>query len=107
MSEKKSPTYDLASIQVVFSTVAGLNVTGSALDSASVLGLTRADMVKIIQSIQRSHLHKSMTSHKDHRVWQDVYFVPYQEISLYIKFTLNEVGNFLLISFKEQENEYE
>lgn len=107
MSEKKSPTYDLASIQLAFSTVAGLNVIGSAFDGASGLGLTRADMVNIIQSVKRMHFYKSMTSHKDYRVWQDVYFVPYQETFLYIKFTLNDDGNFLLISFKEQGNEYE
>lgn len=64
-------------------------------------------MVEIIQSIQRSHLQKSMTSHQDHRVWQDVYLVPYQEAILYVKFTLNKEGNFLLISFKEQGNDYD
>ena len=106
MSEKKSPTYDLESIQLAFSTVAGLKATGSSIDGASALALTKADMVKIIQSIKRVHLHKSLTSHKNHRIWQDVYLVPYQEIVLYIKFTLNENGDFLLISFKEQQNDY-
>ena len=63
-------------------------------------------MVKIIQSIARTHLKKSMTSVKDHRLWQDVYFVPYESRIVYVKFTLDENGDFLLISFKEQQNDF-
>ena len=104
MSEKRSATYDLESIQQAFSTAASLKATGSSIAGAASLALTKADMVEIIQTITRGHLKKSMTSVKDHRLWQDVYFVPYQDTILYVKFTLDENGDFLLISFKEQQN---
>ena len=45
-----------------------------------------------------------MTSHANHRVWQDVYHVPSEAGTLYVKFTADAVTSFLLLSFKEKEN---
>lgn len=101
MSAKNSATYDLASIQQAFSNVSGLRVTASALDGAAGLGLDEEDMVRAIQSITRVHFYKSMSSEKDPGKWQDVYRVPYQGASLYVKFTIGRNGGVLLISFKE------
>lgn len=42
-----------------------------------------------------------MTSQADHRVWQDVYHVPFKDLVLYVKFTTDAQG-YLLISFKEK-----
>jgi motility quorum-sensing regulator/GCU-specific mRNA interferase toxin len=101
--EKKKPTYDLASIQAEFSSVATLRITRTARDSAEELGITMQGVVVVIQSIARTHFYKSMTSHADHKVWQDVYHVPVMDrgLVLYVKFTVNAVGK-LLISFKEK-----
>ena len=54
-----------------------------------------------IQKIERKNFFKSMTSHADSKVWQGVYYVPHEEISLYVKFTLDVVTEFKLLSFKE------
>lgn len=104
MTEKRKPTYDLAAIQSAFSTVDGLRATGSALRGAASLGCGRREIVKVIQSIEHSHFHKSMTSYADHRVWQDVYHVPSELGPLYVKFTADAVAEFLLLSFKEKGN---
>ena len=59
----------------------------------------------VIQRIERRDFQKSMTSHKDHRVWQDVYYVPSDVGELYVKFTADLVNMFLLFSFKGKDND--
>jgi motility quorum-sensing regulator/GCU-specific mRNA interferase toxin len=55
--------------------------------------------------MQRAHFYKSMTSHGDHRIWQDVYHVPSEAGTLYVKFTADVVTEFLLLSFKEKDDD--
>ncbi|SHF41528.1 type II toxin-antitoxin system MqsR family toxin [Acidocella aminolytica] len=43
-----------------------------------------------------------MTAHADHQQWQDVYHVPSAAGELYVKFTVDVVIEFLLLSFKEK-----
>lgn len=105
MTEKRKPTYDIEAIKATFSSVERLNVTGSALRGATSLGFGRSDIVSIIQTIERRHFHKSMTSHRDHRIWQDVYYVPSREGVLYVKFVADAVTEFMLLSFKEKVDE--
>jgi motility quorum-sensing regulator/GCU-specific mRNA interferase toxin len=102
VTEKQKPTYDMDAIKAVFSTARRLHVTGTALKSAASLGFGRSEIVATIQSIERAHFYKSMTSFADHRVWQDVYTVPSEVGPLYIKFTADVVTEFLLLSFKEK-----
>lgn len=104
VTEKRKPTYDLDAIKSTFSTPKRLNVTGSAIRSAAALGFGGAEIVQTIQSIERRHFQKSMTSHADHRIWQDVYHVPSASGELYVKFTADVVSEFLLLSFKEKDN---
>lgn len=100
--EKRNPTYDLTAFQAAFGRVERLAVTGSVLRDAAALGFDRAGMVSVVQSMERRHFAKSMTSHADHRVWQDVYHVPAGKLTLYIKFTADVVTEFRLLSFKER-----
>jgi motility quorum-sensing regulator/GCU-specific mRNA interferase toxin len=46
-----------------------------------------------------------MTSHVDHRIWQDVYHVPSEAGTLYVKFTANAVTEFWLLSFKRKDDD--
>ena len=71
---------------------------------AAALGFGRSEIVATIQTMERAHFYKSMTSLRDHRIWQDVYHVPSQVGPLYIKFTADAVTEFLLLSFKEKDN---
>jgi motility quorum-sensing regulator / GCU-specific mRNA interferase toxin len=43
-----------------------------------------------------------MTTFGDHRVWQDVYHVPYEELMLYVKFQTDVITGFSVVSFKEK-----
>ncbi len=105
MTEKRKPTYDLTAFKAAFDDVDKLHVTGTAVRSAAAIGFGRVEIVAAIQTMQRAHFYKSMTSHGDHRVWQDVYHVPSEAGTLYVKFTADAVTEFLLLSFKEKEDE--
>ena len=105
MTEKRQPTYDLEAFKAAFSSVERLAVTGTALRSAAALGFGRPEIVETIQTMKREHFYKSMTAYADHRLWQDVYHVPSSVGMLYVKFTVDVLTKFLLLSFKEKEND--
>lgn len=104
MPEKRKPTYDLDAFKATFSTKEHLRLTGGALHDAAALGFGRAEIVATIQTMDRTHFYKSMTSSASHRVWQDVYHVPSLVGVLYVKFTADAVTEFLSLSFKERED---
>ncbi|MGQ9920794.1 MAG: type II toxin-antitoxin system MqsR family toxin [Desulfobacca sp.] len=105
MTEKRRPTYDLQAFKAAFSSLEKLAVTGTALRSAAALGFGPAEIVATIQSMRQEHFYKSMTSYANHRLWQDVYHVLSTAGVLSIKFTADVVSEFLLLSFKEKEND--
>jgi len=100
--EKKRPTYDLEAVQAVFAGPGSLAITTSALRDAVALGFGRGGIVDVIQSMDRRMFVKSMTTFADHRVWQDVYHVPTDEMVLYVKFQADVVTEFRLMAFKEK-----
>ena len=104
LSEKRKPTYDLDAFKDACSTPEKMNITGTALDTAADIGFTRQNIVEVIQTMIRVHFYKSMTSHADHRAWQDVYHVPSEAGVLYVKFTADAVTDFRVLSFKEKDN---
>lgn len=105
MTDKRKPTYDLQAFKAAFASVDELHVTGTALRSAAALGFDRAAIVATLQTMERPHFSKSMTSHADHRLWQDVYHVPSPAGTLYVKFTADVVAEFLLLSFKGKDDD--
>jgi motility quorum-sensing regulator/GCU-specific mRNA interferase toxin len=105
MTEKRKPTYDLDAFKTAFNSVGRLAITGTALRSAATLGFGRAEIMETIQTMQREHFYKSVTAFADHRLWQDVYHVPSPAGMLYVKFTADAVTEFLLLSFKEKDND--
>jgi motility quorum-sensing regulator / GCU-specific mRNA interferase toxin len=105
MTEKRKPTYDLEAFKAAFSSVDRLSVTGTALRNAAALGFGRTEIVGTIQTMQRGHFYKSMTSYVDARLWQDVYHVPSRVGVLYFKFTADVITDFLLLSFKEKNHD--
>lgn len=56
----------------------------------------------VIRSMRRSHFQKSITSYADARRWQDVYHVPWEDLTLYVKFTDDILTEFVVLSFKEK-----
>ena len=103
MTEKRKPHYDLAAIQGQFARPDGYRITVTAQDFAfGVLGLDREGVVALVGRVQRGHFVKSMTSFGDYRIWHDVYHLPFEDMVLYVKFTKDKDGFYLLISLKDR-----
>ncbi len=100
--EKRKPAYDLDAIKVSIGSVESLAITRTAFADALSLGFSRPGIVAVVQGIKRSMFAKSMTTHADHRIWQDVYHVPAEGLVLYVKFQEDIVTEFRLMSFKEK-----
>jgi motility quorum-sensing regulator/GCU-specific mRNA interferase toxin len=99
--EKHTMTYDLEAIKVSFSSISKLRITATVLKNARSIGFSQQDIVDAIQQLKRINFVKAMTTHSDHRIWQDVYNTVFNGYSLYIKFQKDEIGHFV-ISFKEK-----
>ena|SRR3989338_87250 len=99
--EKRVKTYDLEVIKRVFSSTKTLRITATALGNARALGFSQQDIIDAIQQLKGRDFVKSMTTHNDHRIWQDVYHTEFNHFILYIKFQRDELGHFI-ISFKEK-----
>lgn len=77
-----------------------MRTTFSALQGAARLGLDFDAMLDVVSRIERQDFYKSMTTHADHRVWQDVYRPLTSIGQLYLKLTVIE--DVLIVSFKER-----
>lgn len=73
--------------------------TVSALAGAAALGLDFEGMLAVVKALTLADFYKSMTTHADHRIWQDVYrpVTPVGEV--YLKLTVAD--DVLIVSFKE------
>nr|WP_298128864.1 type II toxin-antitoxin system MqsR family toxin [Ferrovum sp.] len=56
-------------------------------------------MPAVIMSLTPADFYKSMTTHADHKVWQDVYHSTTSAGDVYLKLTIIE--DVLIVSFKE------
>lgn len=99
--EKRTPHYDLARVQADVARLGVASFTKTALDGGRMMGLTTAEMLRVIAALSRREFHKSMTSYADHRVWQDVYHAttPVRK-DAYIKITMRDAAP--VIQFKEK-----
>ena len=95
--EKFNPTYSLSEFKN-----SDFRITKTAQKGAEDLGFEMQDIYTVISTMELKHFYKSMTSYANHKIWQDVYHVPYENLILYIKFTKNVVSEFTLLSFKEK-----
>ena len=71
----------------------------SALAGAATLGFDFAGVLAVIMSLTPKDFYKSMTTHADHRIWQDVYRPVTDAGEVYLKLTV--VDDVLIVSFKE------
>jgi hypothetical protein len=73
-----------------------------ATRDASALGMDAAAVAAVIPALQYpADFDKSATAHNDARQWHDSYKIIVNRRTLYLKFTVDDEGNFLLTSFKE------
>jgi motility quorum-sensing regulator/GCU-specific mRNA interferase toxin len=99
--EKRTPHYDLASVQADVTRLGAAAFTKTALDGGRAMGLTTAEMLAVIAALNRRDFYKSMTSYTDSHVWQDVYhaMTPVRK-DAYIKITLRDLAP--VVQFKEK-----
>jgi motility quorum-sensing regulator/GCU-specific mRNA interferase toxin len=62
--------------------------------------MAQMDALAVVQGLSNADFYKSMTTHADHTVWQDVYLADWLGVGLYIKF--QQAGEYFVISFKER-----
>ena len=96
--EKHTPHCKLSVIKTLIKN-GKVRSTTTALKSAAALGFEFADMLNIINALTSADFHKSMTTHADHHVWQDVYRTTTKNGDVYLKLTVIE--DVLIVSFKE------
>lgn len=73
--------------------------TLSALAGGAALGLEFEGILGVVMALAPTDFHKSMTTHADHRVWQDVYRPTTPVGEVYLK--LSVIDDVLIVSFKE------
>jgi motility quorum-sensing regulator/GCU-specific mRNA interferase toxin len=100
--EKRRPTYDLDAVKAALGSTETLAITRTAFSDALSLGFNRSGIAAVINSIRRPMFYKSMTIFANHRTWQDVYHVPADNLTLYVKFQADVVTEFKVMSFKEK-----
>ena len=96
--EKGTPHCKLAVVKVLVES-GRVRTTKAAREGATALGFDFDGMLDVIRSLTTADFYKSMTTHDDHRVWQDVYRPTTPAGDVYLKLTV--VEDVLVVSFKE------
>ncbi len=95
--EKATPHCKLSVVKALVG-AGHVRTTRSAREGAVALGLDFDGMLAGVMALTSADFQKSMTTHADHRVWQDVYrMMPAGEV--YLKLTV--IDDVLIVSFKE------
>lgn len=96
--EKGTPHSKLSLVRALVET-GQVRATFSALAGGAVLGLDFDGMVQVVLALTPQDFYKSMTTHADHRIWQDVYRPRTAVGEVYLKLTV--IDDVLIVSFKE------
>ena len=97
--EKSIPHCKLSKVKA-FIDAGKVRSTGSALAGGAALGLDFEGIVGVVMTLVPSDFYKSMTTHADHRIWQDVYSARTAHgDEVYLKLTV--IDDVLIVSFKE------
>ena len=96
--EKRTPHCKLTVVKTLVD-AGKVRTTNAARTGANELGLAFSDMLDVVMALTSADFYKSMTTHADHTVWQDVYRPSTQAGDVYLKLTV--IDNVLIVSFKE------
>ena len=99
--EKQTPHCRLGVVKALV-TSGKIRATASAYRGALELGISDLDgIAEVVLSLTTRDSHKSMTTHLDHQIWQDVYRTRIEGTAMvYLKLTVIE--EVLIVSFKER-----
>lgn len=96
--EKKTPHCKLPTVKALIE-AGKVRSTGSALAGGAALGFDFEGIVGVVMALAPADFYKSMTTHADHKVWQDVYRHTSVVAEVYLKLTV--IDDVLIVSFKE------
>lgn len=96
--EKRTPHCKLAVVKALLAD-GKVRSTFSALAGGAALGFDFDGIVGVVAALTPKDFYKSMTTHADHRIWQDVYRSSTSAGEVYLKLTV--VDDVLIVSFKE------
>ncbi|MES2317232.1 MAG: type II toxin-antitoxin system MqsR family toxin [Pseudomonadota bacterium] len=96
--QKRTPHCKLPVVQALVR-VGLVRTTHAARAGANELGLTFSEMLDVVMTLTPEDFYKSMTTHADHTVWQDVYRLSTPAGDVYLKLTV--IDDVLIVSFKE------
>jgi motility quorum-sensing regulator / GCU-specific mRNA interferase toxin len=96
--EKRSPHCQLSIVKALVQEGKVLS-TFSALSGGAALGFDFDSIVAVVLALTPKDFYKSMTTHADHTVWQDVYRPTTNAGEVYLKLTV--INDVLIVSFKE------
>ena len=96
--EKRTPHCRLAVVKAMVA-AGRVRATVSALAGGAALGFGFGEIVGVVAALTPRDFYKSMTTHADHHVWQDVYRPKTPAGEVYLKLTV--IDDVLIVSFKE------
>jgi len=96
--EKRTPHCKLAVVKALLA-AGKVRTTVSALAGGAALGFGLEEIIGVVAALKSKDFYKSMTTHADHRVWQDGYRPKTPAGDVYLKLTVLE--DLLIVSFKE------
>ena len=96
--EKRKPHCKLSVVKQMVE-AGKVRATWSALSGGAALGFDFGGMVEVVRSLTAKDFYKSMTTHADHAIWQDVYRPATRAGGVYLKLTV--IDDVLIVSFKE------
>lgn len=97
--EKRTAHYKLHIVQAMVGAGKVRSIV-SALAGGAALGFDFAGIVDVVRALAVTDFYKSMTTHADHRIWQDVYRPTTPRGKVYLKLTV--IDDVVIVSFKEQ-----
>lgn len=96
--EKRTPHCPLPVIKTLIE-AGKVRTTHAARSGANALGFDYAEMLAVVAGLKPTDFYKSMTTHADHTIWQDVYRPSTVMGDVYLKLTV--IDDVLIVSFKE------
>ena len=96
--EKQTPHCKLLVVKAMIE-AGNVKTTKAAREGGAALGMDFDSMIAVVMTLTTADFYKSMTTHADHRIWQDVYrpITPMGEV--YLKLTV--IDEVLIVPFKE------
>lgn len=98
--EKKKPHYPLDLVKSLVADESRDPFTQSAKNSAAEMGFAANELRGVVAGLTAQDFYKSMTTHADSAMWQDVYRPVTRLGAAYVKVMVYPVEKLIVVSFK-------